>query len=441
MPLRPSCIARVALSAALLLAARAAGAQSAPAQPAPASPVVSFFGEVRARSEYDRPGGAVPADAFTYLRSRFGARADVGQGAAVVLQLQDSRVLGAEGNVGATAPDVFDLHQGYLELTGARNGLAMSARAGRQEIALGNERLVGSVVWSNFGRSFDGLRLGLRPAAAAAWDATFFAATVEERGRHFGTAGATAPRIPDHVAVGLYGALGRDGAKASALLADATLLYDGGAGYRAYLDANRTTLDVRLRAPALGAVRAEVEGAYQAGHQHVVNVADTAGQSVGAWLLGARLGNRTTYGAPQGVSLTIGVDLLSGDRTPRDGRYSAFATMFGSNHPFYGLMDVLGDPSAQTRERGLVDLLAQTSTALSSAVMIKGELHHFAAAVGDDRPLGSEADLIFPVRVLPAAGIELGGALFRAERGAAALGLGQAGKYRSWAYLQMRVGF
>ncbi|HEX8851774.1 MAG TPA: alginate export family protein [Gemmatimonadaceae bacterium] len=437
---RMSDIPRATIGAALLLAAGAAGAQTAPPTP-PASPVVSFFGEVRARSEYDRPGGVIPADAFTYLRSRFGARADVGQGATIVLQLQDSRILGAEGNVGATAPDVFDLHQGYLQLGGIQGGYALDARAGRQEIALGNERLVGAVAWSNTGRSFDGLRLGVRPASSPAWDATFFAATVEERGRHAG-ATATAPRTPDHVAVGLYATRGRtDGASASRLLADATVLYDGGARYRSYLDANRTTLDLRLRAPALGPMRAELEGAYQIGNQDVVAATDTTSQTVGAWLLGARVGSRAAYGAQQRPSLTLGADLLSGDRTPRDGRYGAFATMFGTNHPFYGLMDVLGDPSAQTKERGLVDLLVQGSTPLSPSVLVKGELHHFAAAVGDDRALGSEADLILPVRVSSAASVELGGALFRAEKGAAPLGLGEAGKIRGWAYLQMRVGF
>src|SRR5512132_2039521 len=122
----------------------AAAAKPATPPPPPAAAAamptipITFFGEVRTRSEYDRPGGAVAADAFTYLRTRFGARIDAAPGARIVLQLQDSRVLGAEGNATTPAPDAFDLHQGYVELSAPWRRVAVGVRAGRQEIALAN---------------------------------------------------------------------------------------------------------------------------------------------------------------------------------------------------------------------------------------------------------------------------------------------------------------
>ena len=412
--------------------------------PSPALPVpIVFSGEIRTRSEWDRPGGAVAADAFTYLRTRFGARIDAAPGARIVLQLQDSRVLGAEGNTTTTAPDVFDLHQGYVELSAPWRGIGLGVRAGRQEIALANERLVGPVGWSNTGRSFDGARLMLAPAnakpGAEPWTATLFGATVEERGRRFGATPAT-DKAPDHAVAGLFVTRALPGRGAL----EATALYDGGARYRAYDRSNRATFDARLRAPRLlGAVSAELEGAYQLGRQRWVpadTALDPSGQRVRAWLVGARVGTPTSAPARR-ASAALGVDVLSGDATPTDGRYGAFSTMFATNHPFYGLMDLFTDPAARTKDRGLVDALATSSVALDPAVTLRADLHHFSLAAGDTRPLGWEGDLILPVRVSGAAAVELGYTLFRAERAAPLAGLGASGTTRHWAYLQLRAGF
>lgn len=422
------------LAAAML----AAALMPAGAQEAPATIPITFFGEARTRSEWDHPVGATPTDAFTYLRSRFGARIDAAPGARIVLQLQDSRVLGAEASSApaATAADVFDVHQGYLELSGSLGGATSTVRAGRQEIALGNERLVGPVGWSNTGRSFDGVRwLVSRKNAAGGdqWLASAMAAIIEERGRHFG---ATTSPSTDHSVGALY-------ARRVWSLAtlDATLLYDGGASYRSYTNANRTTVDARLLAPHIAdVVRLEIEGAYQSGSQRYVTSTGTeTRQAVGAWLAGARLGTATIDG--RRTTATVGVDVLSGDATPTDGRYSAFSTMFATNHPFYGLMDLIGDPATTTKDRGLVDAFASGSRVLSSKLALKGEVHDFTLAKGTDRSLGWEGDVALPLRVNSAATVELGYSAFRAAAGAKAIGLGTQKATAQWAYLQLTVGF
>ena len=435
---RSSLHAAVATAAALLVVQHLAPAQSAPASSAPAPLPVTFFGEVRTRSEWDRPGSPLPSDAFTYLRSRFGARVDAAPGARLVLQVQDSRVLGAEGRAAAGTAS-FDLHQGYVELSAPWRGVGVTARAGRQEIALANERLVGAVGWSNVGRSFDGVRLMLAPAGARAgaepWTATAFAATVEERGRHFG--GTTTP-ASDHAVAGLHVTRALGAAPTGPVL-EGTALYDAGASYRAWRDADRATLDARLRVPRLLGVRAELEGAVQVGRQHFAgDTANLAAQDVRAWLVGARVATPT---AATGISAALGVDVLSGDATPGDGRYGAFSTMYATNHPFYGVMDVVGDPAATTKERGLVDALATAGATLSPTLSVRAELHRFALATGDERALGWEADVTVPVRLGAAAGVELGYSAFRAGPGGAAVGLGDDGSLRHWAYLQLRASF
>jgi alginate export protein len=51
----------------------------------------------------------------------------------------------------------MDLRLGYLEL-GDVERKPVSFRAGRQELAFGDERLIGSADWLNTARSFDALR-------------------------------------------------------------------------------------------------------------------------------------------------------------------------------------------------------------------------------------------------------------------------------------------
>ena len=437
-PRLPSISRSFAVVALVLGVAVPMRAQSA-ATASPPAPVLSlpitFSGEVRSRTEWDAPGGAASADVFTMLRSRFGARVDPTRGLSVVLQLQDSRVLGTEGNRASSLVDVFDLHQGYLQLVAPWRGSEIGLRAGRQEIALGNERLVGSVNWSNTGRTFDGARLFLAPSGpsgAERWSVTTFAAVMEENGRRFGGA-ASGAATPDHVVLGAYasrGALGKPGA-------DVTLLYDGGASYRAYANAHRTTADARVRAPLPLKLRLELEGAVQTGAQsYVPATGSPTTQSVRAWLAGARLARPVGGGAA-----TAGVDLLSGDDSPTDARYSAFSTMFGTNHPFYGLLDVIGDPAATTKERGLRDAFVTASHPATSWLAPRVELHRFGLTSGTERRLGVEADLVAPIRLAAGTTLELGYALFRNGPAAQLLGLGADRSYRKWAYAQLRAGF
>jgi len=398
---------------------------------------ITVSGEIRSRTEWDAPGGAASADVFTLLRSRFGVRVDPTRNLSVTLQLQDSRVLGTDGNRTSTAVDVFDLHQGYLQLVAPWRGSEIALRAGRQEIALGNERLVGSVNWSNTGRTFDGARVFLAPPGAAGadrWSVTSFAAVMEENGRRFGAPTTGGVAAPDHLVLGAYasrGAAGKPGA-------DVTVLYDGGARYRSYADAHRTTADARVRASLPLAFRIELEGALQTGAQSYVpsSTGSTSAQSVRAWLAAARV----TRAIGRGVA-TAGVDMLSGDDSPTDARYSAFGTMFGTNHPFYGLLDVIGDPAATTKERGLRDLFVHAAHPVASWLAPRAELHRFSLATGTERRLGVEADLVAPFRLAAGTTLELGYALFRAGPAAESVGLGSDRSYRRWGYAQLRAGF
>ncbi len=400
-----------------------------------ADSVLIFSGEVRTRGEYDRPGSGVGGDGVTLLRSRFGVGARLTGGARMFVQIQDSRVFGEKGTTSGSA-DQLDLHQGYLELDGTWEGRTVALRAGRQEMAFGNERLVGAVGWTNTGRTFDGARVDLTPAGAA-WHATALAVTLAEHGRRSPTKVADDRSRDDEVLLGL--AINRG-------TLEGLLLHDRGVHFRAFDDVRRTTGYARYRTPPAAGFVVDVEGAYQFGDQRRLPN-DGSGvqvkQDIGAWFAGARLNRPADDAVP--ASLMLGVDWLSGDSNPYDESYGAFNTLYATNHKWYGSMDLFPDPAARTRDRGLVDAMAGAAMTLSPRVTLRADVHHFRTATSGvnavDRTLGWEGDLTMPMSISQAANVELGYALFRPGAGGEALGLGDEGTLRHWGYLQLRVGF
>ncbi len=413
------------------------------AQTATVNVPLSIFGEVRTRGEWDQPGGALHANVYTYLRSRLGVRAEPARGVRIVAQLQDSRVFGAETNSTISNPDAFELHQGYVELATNWRSRDLVVRVGRQEVMFANERLVGAVDWSNTARAFDGVRVFLTPGGAKAgterWTASAFVAAVEERGRKFGatTASGTAQdSLPNHNVAGLYASRALTGG-----MAELTALYDAGMHYRTFIQSNRATLDARIRKGAGKPIGFEVEGAWQTGSQRyqAAGAAVAEAQDVNAWLVGARL---TRPAAPnRRVTAALGVDMLSGDANPSDGSYSAFNTMFATNHPFYGLMDLFLDPAARTVDRGLIDALVSTAITLPPRTTLRVELHHFAPQAGSRAEIGWEMDVTVPVRISTIALFETGYTAFRAGPAALAMGLGTNNSVRQWMYAQLKASF
>lgn len=429
-----------ALTIVMCAASSSVAAQAPPSAADSQRLSIDMYGEVRMRSEWDRPMATLSSsDVFTLMRSRLGVRITPSSNVRIVMEAQDSRVL---GDVSSTARQTFNVHQGYLQIAGAVGTHTLTMRAGRQEIALANERLVGALAWTNFGRAFDGLRLTLAAAGsrsptgtAPAWSADVFGATIEERGRHFG-ANRTAPEN-DHVLAGAF--LTRALNASGSARAELTALVDVGSDYRAYRDANRSTLDVRVRHADLWGVRIEAEGAVQVGSQQVSVNDSLRSQSVQGWLAGLRVGNTTT--ATSRMGFMIGGDVLSGDRTPTDAQYSGFSTLYGTNHALYGLIDLFLDPAAVTRERGLQDLFVQGDARISSRVRMHGELHRMLMATGEARDLGWEADVVIPISVNAQTRIDVGYSAFRAGEDAPTIGLGPRGRLQQWAYVQLRAAF
>jgi hypothetical protein len=128
---------------------------------------VRFGGEYRARFEGYSGGSFRPATTDDYLLSRLKLQ----------LTLQPSKWLKlfAEGmdarafEKSPAAPpyqNTWDLRQAWAELGSFDHGFGV--RAGRQELAFGEQRLIGMSAWTNTERVFDAVRAGIRFAGLRA---------------------------------------------------------------------------------------------------------------------------------------------------------------------------------------------------------------------------------------------------------------------------------
>ena len=117
--------------------------------------------------------GSLTDGGYFEQRTRLSADASVDENAKVVIQVQDSRKWGSEASTvdtglsatctvpagGGTCTDTkgVDLSQGYLEI-GKLFDQPLSVRLGRQAMAYGDHRLIGTLEWSNNARRFDALK-------------------------------------------------------------------------------------------------------------------------------------------------------------------------------------------------------------------------------------------------------------------------------------------
>jgi hypothetical protein len=361
---------------------------------------LSIGGQLRHRSELDARdfnADTTPADVHL-LRTRLHAAVRPADRATVFVQLQDSRRFG-DGDPdrarGTLDPSVgqLDLHQAYFQIDSLFQ-VPLSLRVGRQELIYGNQRLVGSVGWSNVGRTFDAARLAYESDRGSIhlFAARLVSTPVEDQGsQNF---------------VGLYSTW----QLAEGHVLDAFALLDNDTNDVPGLDGEsvdrlvRVTPGVALRGTAARFSYA-FEAAYQTGERAVAVGEERS--SIGASLLSAS--GRYVLAPPHHFALGAGYTRLSGDNAPGDGDLGQFNTLFATNHKFYGFMDFFPSTAAPF---GLQDAYVHSSARVSEQVQIVAAVHHFAqseAAPGSSaQTLGQELDLTLTYRFADAVTVSAG---------------------------------
>ena len=387
---------------------------------------VRLNGEVRVRTELDARTAGSASDMVSLLRTRLGLVASPSRNARVVIQLSDSRAMGEETNTLTDASaDRLDLHQGYLEW---HSDGGTRLRAGRQEWAYGDERLIGTVGWANVTRSFDGFQVSL---PLSGWRVDGFAATLREFDDVLAT--GVHPRSNDGNSTdqSLFGAWATDGTHDLFAIAEARV---GNAGAE---EVFRRTVGGHGRLSFDG-FRFDATAAHQFGNQ----VRGGTDEDIAAWMVSGSLSRE--FSGDLRPRLAVQVDMLSGDSDPTDGEDGAFSTLYATNHKFYGFMDLVLEPVGQLQRRGLVDLMARGAIRPGNW-LVSVDLHRFSLAEDGTsttgKALGTEIDFTARRTLAKGLGLMVGASTFSPSDAASQPGIGLGDESLSWGYVQLTASF
>lgn len=284
----------------------------------------------------------------------------------------------------------IDLRQLFLELSVPVEDIPVSLKVGRQELAYGDERLVGPLLWTNTARVFDAVKLIANPWEWLQMD-SFYSHVVRTEPKladktmwddHFFGLYAGFKKIKDHVIDTFV--LGRYNE-------DASVVGERN-GRRGHL--HHYTLGNRLKGK---------KGRIDYGTEYALQFGRRAHDSVQAWSFHQDLGY--TFADWKGTPRLYGeYNHASGDRNPSDGVFSTFDNLFPTNHNKYGLIDFLS-------LKNMNDIMLGTSIKPHQKMLAAAEFHWFfldakesawfnasggvfrAANANADTQLGEELDL------------------------------------------------
>lgn len=358
-----------------LLSASTARLGFAQAEALPASlargTVLRFDGDVRLRLEgwngfnFGAPPSADDGDQFLLFRARGRGRLDLGPRVTFVAQVKSALVTGRDlaGGNSAAFYDELDLQQGYAEVRTARGSRGAAVRVGRQELALGRERLVSPLEWGNVRRTLEGIAVATAGPRGVVHG--FWSRPVPVRKYDFNErSGATAfyglhvsPATRRFSGLDLYWyGLNNDAAT-----------YNGTTGAE-----RRHTFGARVAGPPTAPrVDYEVEAAYQTG--------TVGSEDIAAAMLTVQVGWRLSRiaGAPR---LYAQLDYASGDDAA-GGSVGTFNHLFPLGHAYLGFADVLG-------RQNVVDLSVGGAARVGRA-NVAVDLHRFLRASTADAMYGS----------------------------------------------------
>ncbi|OGQ57377.1 MAG: hypothetical protein A3J24_00040 [Deltaproteobacteria bacterium RIFCSPLOWO2_02_FULL_53_8] len=351
--------------------------------------------------------------------------------------------------------NTLDLHESYVNID-KLVGAPVSLRVGRQELAYGDQRLIGSFGWSNNGRSFDALKFAVTSEPA---NVDLFTAKISEaagKDQDFYGLYATIKAIPSNT-VDFYILSLRDNSKGTAATAmvsnntTAATIATGGI----IKQQNLNTYGLRLNGGLTG-IDYTVEGAIQTGQ--IENA--TTKYKMNGRAFAAKAGYTLT--APVKIRVGAEYDYASGDKDAADNKLTTFFNLFPTNHDKLGYMDYqawrnvkafnLNVKADVTSDLSLYAgywnfKLANKADAWYGAATwnttATGTLRA-ASSTNTASDIGSEIDLVVSYKYNPAVTVDLGYSTFKAGKYvknnvAAVAGSDKADS--TWAFLQLTAKF
>ena len=316
---------------------------AAPLQPAPKPPFpnransimpswLRVRGEFRERVEGFENSGftADRDDAYALSRVRLNASITASKSLSFQANVQDARVANKEvGPTTAPFRGPFDLRTAFADIGDAK--APIGARLGRQELAFGEQRLLGHLAWVNTGRTWDAARAILR---VKSWQADVFGASLvrslpdefDKSGNGNRLAGvyASSAKVIPQAALEPYVFWRRD----VNLRSESTAV----SGLPAVGNLSQTTMGMRVAGKLPARLDYGVEMVMQRGSL----AADAVSAWAGHWQI------RESLQGAGAVKLTSEYNFATGDGNPTDGRRQTFDQLYPTGHDKLGLADQVG---------------------------------------------------------------------------------------------------
>ena len=311
----------------------------------------------------------------------------------------------------------------------------LSAKVGRQVIALDDDRIFGSLDWHPAGRSHDAVNLNWTPSEK--WTLRGFFAYNQSGSTTTPTLNVNTPSGQNFTP-----GLGQDYQHLQALHAHYSIseahqlsLLFANLGYRTNDSADQNM---------------QTFGAHYTGKSNQLSYGASAYMQTGKNAAGAdksayMFAVNAGYKFSPIFGLTAGVDYLSGnasdDTSGKDKKFNPFS---GTNHKFYGVMDyyyVGFTPSV-----GLLNPYLTANVRTGEKSNLSATFHYFAPAakfeVGGKKhsSYGSEIDLVYNLKVQPFIGLQVGYSTYFANDGTKALkGTANQRGYQDWFWCSLNI--
>lgn len=367
----------------------------------------TLSGEIRPRAEY-RDGfktllpEGTDAAFFVEQRSRLNA-SFVSEKFDVYVSFQDVRNWGATSSVYKTDPSLSNVYQAWAAYKfNSKHALAV----GRMELDYDNVRILGNLDWAAQGRSHDLVKYeyksdGIKLHAGAAFNQD---ATTPEPNKLSGTY----YNVSGNYKAMQFAWFHKDWQKSGL----SVLFINNGVQSPADSAVNFSQTFGFYGTKTLGGVSLEYDAYYQFGK-------NPAGTDLSAYMVGVN----ATFWKTKPHNLSIGVDLLSGDKSTTSDKDETFNPLYGTHHKFYGYMDYFYVGNGH-KNKGLVDFFLKTKFKTGEKSSLNAHAHQFfsqssiTTESSEDlsSSLGTEIDLVYVLNIAPGVVFNLGySTLFQTE--------------------------
>jgi len=325
-------------------------------------------GEFRTRIEGFTGGGFTDSeDAYWMDRFRLNATVRPSKSLAFVVQGQDARAFDkTTGSQVAPFRNTLDLRMAYGEI-----GSSSTVRVGRQELAFGEQRLLGPLPWTNTARSFDGARVTMKSRigqidAFAASIVTINPAGFDKSGAGnllSGVYGSLTAVIPKQVVEPYF--LWRQSRDVAAELGGLAPLHQATTGLR---------------------IAGKLPAALDYSGELAVQTGSVGPDDVRAWAGHSAIG-KTLTGAGWHPRIFGEYNYASGDADRTDGTRGTFDQLYPTGHDKLGLADQIG-------WRNIRDARAGVEIKPSAKWQVAGSYHSFWLASPTDALYSASGTLV-----------------------------------------------